>query len=52
MAHKKAKKNDKDFLGKEGRILKYQCLSIKLIRSEERQQLSLTSELSLELVKL
>ena len=48
----KEKKNEKDFLGKKGRILKYQYLSIELIRSEERQHLSLTSELSLELVRL
>jgi len=33
----KGKKNEKDFLGKEGRMLKYQYLSIKLICSEERQ---------------
>ena len=48
----KEKTNEKDFLGKRGRILKYQYLSIELIRSEERQHLSLTSELSLELVRL
>jgi len=48
----KEKKNEKDFLGKKDRILKYQCLTIELIRSEERQHLSLTSELSLELVRL
>ena len=48
----KGKKHKKEFLDKKGQILKYQCLSIELIRSEERQQLSLTSELILELVKL
>ena len=48
----KEKKNEKYFLGKKVRILKYQCFSIELIRSEERQYLSLTSELSLKLVRL
>ena len=48
----KEKKNEKDSLGNEGWILKYQCFMIELIRSEERQHLSLTSELSLELVGL
>ena len=48
----KEKKNEKDFLVKKGRILKYQCFSIELICSEERQHLSLTSELSLEVIRL
>ena len=48
----KGKKNEKDFLSKDGRILRYQCPSIELIHREERQQLNLTSELSLELDKL
>ena len=32
----KERRNEKDFLGKEGRILKYQFLLIELICSEER----------------